>query len=238
MESVEYKIELIGGYTDKDKITHRDVTFGKRLTAEDLMNLDSDPQAQNPTQYGDLIRRRMITEFGTLKMPVALNALLALDSIDRDDLESAAEKFLQMSRGERTSELREKHTVKLFYGFEIDGTFYDVVQFGNRTVGKDEVEADGLGLQGVSRACFMIGRQISRISTEDGLASIDGQIDLNAFKSLDGEDLNLLRIGAEMWRISFRLAGKTVSGQRNGKNSVSADARNEDERKRDSKSAD
>jgi hypothetical protein len=219
-------------------VTHTDVIFGQRLTAKDLMNLDSDPQAQNPTQYQDLIRRKMITKFGSMKMPVPLNALLALDTIDRDDLGTASDKFLQISRGDRTSEMRENHQVKLYFGFEIDGTIYDVVQFGNRTTGKDEVEADASNLQGISRACFLIGKQISRLSTADGLASIDGQVDLETFQSLDGEDLNLLRIGAEMWRISFRLKGKNVSRKRNGNDGTPSDAGNGNERKRDSKSAD
>ncbi len=223
---MEHKIQLIGGFTDKEDIVHDEVTFGKRLTARDLMDLDNDPQAANPTQYQDLIRRKMITKFGSLKMPVTLNALLALDSIDREDLGAAADKFLAISRGERTSEFRENNEVKLFFGFEIDGMIYDVVQFGNRTTGRDEVAADAVG-NGIARVCFLIGQQISRISTSDGLASIDGKIDLKQFESLDAEDMNLLRIGAKMWRLSFRLRGKTISGERDGDDRVPAGERDE-----------
>lgn len=185
------------------------------------MDLDNDPQAQNPTQYTELIKRKMIFAFGSLKMPVTLNALLSLDSIDREDLTNASDKFLALSRENRTSEFRDDHEVKLFFGFEIDGTFYDVVKFGNRITGKDEVAADALG-NGVARSCFLIGRQISRISTGDGAASIDGAVDLQTFNSLDGEDMNLLRIGAEMWRISFRFKRKDVQGNGTGDNSISA----------------
>ncbi len=234
---MEHTIELIQGFTDEKGVNHKSVTFGKRITAQDLMDLDNDPQAQNPTQYVDLIKRKMITAFGSLKMPVTLNALLSLDSIDRDDLTKASDKFLALSRGNRTSEFRNDHEVKLFFGFEIDGTFYDTVKFGNRITGKTEVEADALG-NGIARSCFLIGRQISRISTGDGAASIDGVVDLQKFNSLDGEDMNLLRIGAEMWRISFRFRGKDVSGNGNGDGGISAGKGVRLDGKSNSKSAD
>lgn len=87
----EHTIELPIGCTAIDLKTkkeafHSKVTFGKRLMVKDLIALDNDPQAQNPTQYQDLVRRKMITKFGSLTMPVALNVLLGLDVIDRDDL--------------------------------------------------------------------------------------------------------------------------------------------------------
>lgn len=217
---MNHTIELIGGYTDNDAVSHKAVTFGRRLTTKDLIDLDNNPQAQNPTQYQDLIRRRMITKFGSLAMPAPLNALLALDSLDREDLTQAADKFLQMSRGERVGEMRENDCVKMRFGFEIDGTVYDVAEFGKLTTGRDEVEADALG-NGTARQCFLIGRQIMRISTADGLASIDGAVDVKNFYALDAEDFNLLRIGAAMFQTSFRLKRTVVPRQRNGSASVS-----------------
>ena len=213
-DQFEHKIHIIEGYTTTDKKTneetiHTEVTFGKRLTAKDLMDLDNDPQGQNPTQYQDLVRRKMITKFGTLKMPVPLNILLSLDSIDREDLESAANYFLAMSRGDRTVEYLDNNQVKLAFGFEIDGTEYDLVQFGNRVNGNDEVKADAYG-NGVARRCFLIGRQISKISTSDGAASIDGQVALETFHSLDAESINILWVGAELFRQSFRLGRKVL----------------------------
>lgn len=235
-------IELIGGYTaiDKDtkkEVVHKKVTFGKRLTAKDLIDLENHPQAANPTQHQDLIRRQMITKFGTLIMPVTLNALLSLDSIDRDDLDSAADRFLVLSREDRTGGLRENHEVKLMFGFEIDGAFYDVVTFGNRITGKDEVEADSLGLAGLRRNCFLIGKQISRISTDGGAAEIKGQIDLEKFDSLDSEDLSLLGIGAEVARQFFRVKRNQVSTKPNSPSGVSGNEGNRDDGKRGDESS-
>lgn len=228
-ENYTHKIELIGGFTDKDGTVHREVEFGKRITAQDLMNLDSDPQAQNPTQYSDLVRRKMIIKFGTLKTPVALNVLLSLDSLDREDLDAAAEKFLQISRGERTAEIRENGEIKLRFGFDVDGTFYDVVELGKLTTGKDSVDADALG-QGVARQCLLIGRQITKISTSDGAASIDGAVDVEKFYTLDAEDFNQLRVGAKLFEVGFRLKRENLSKQRNGGNDFHTGAGNENDR--------
>jgi len=209
-----HAIELIEGYTAPDPktkrdVTHTSVTFGRRLTVKDLIDLDSDPQGQNPTQYQDLIRRKMITKFGGLTMPVSLNVLLSLDSIDREDLKSAADNFLNISRGDRLTDFRENHELKLAFGFVIDGTEYTVIKFGNRITGKDEVEADGYG-NGAARRCFLIGRQIVQITTEDGSASIEGQVELETFFTLDAESINLLWVGAELFRQSFRLKRKAL----------------------------
>lgn len=238
MSEIKHKIELLEGYTDTKGVRHTLVEFGKRLTVKDLIALDNDPQGKNPTQYQDLVRRKMMTKFGTIKGAVPLNVLLGLNAIDREDLQSGADKFNELSCGERTSEYLENNTVKLRFGFEMEGTFYDVVQFGNLTTGRDEVEADSLNLQGVSRLCFLLGRQISKISTEDGLASIDGQIDLETFASLDAGDLNLLRMGGEFWRLSFRLKRANLQGKRNGEDSVHSNEADEHERSGDSESAD
>ena len=235
-ENIKHTIELYEGYTDKNG-AHNVVEFGKRLTVKDLMSLDSDPQAQNPTQFQDLIRRKMMTKFGTMKLPVPLNVLLGLNAIDREDLQTGADEFTVLSRGDRTTEFRENNVVKLRFGFEIDGTFYDVVQFGNLTTGKDEVEADSMGLKGVGRDSFLIGRQITKISTDDGLASVEGTVDLETFASLDAEDYNLLRMGAELWRLSFRLKRKELQRKRDGESRVSPNEGNPDERSGDSESA-
>ena len=217
--NTNHTIELIEGYTavdpkTKKETTHTTVTIGKRLTAKDLMDLDNDPQGQNPTQYQDLIRRKMITSFGTLTMPVPLNVLLSLDSVDRDDLGAATDKFLSERDG-RETEFLENHLVQLAFGFVIDGTEYTRVQFGNRITGRDDVEADAHG-NGVARRCFLIGRQISQISTGDGLASIEGQIALETFHALDAESINILWVGAELFRQSFRLKRKVLPGANGG----------------------
>ena len=239
MSETKHIIELIGGCKSVDRKTseetiHRKVIFGKRLTVGELIALESSPQAKNPTYYSDLILRKMIVEFGTLTMPVPLNLLLSLDSIDRDDLQEASDKFLESSRGERSFQFLEDNKVKLAFGFNIDGTEYNTVQFGNRINGQDQVEADPLG-RGIAGTCFLIGRQISKISTDDGLASIEGQLELKHFESLDAEGLTVLKVGAEIFRQSFRLEREKISRERNGDESVPPVAGNEDERSGDSK---
>ena len=231
-EIKEYTIELGSGYAAKDaetkkEIVHRSVTFGRRLMTQDLINLDNNPQAQNPTQYNDLVRRRMITKFGTLPMPVSLGALLSLDSIDREDLAAAADKFTVESRGETFGEIRENGDVKLRFGFQIGETNYDVVQFGKLTTGRDEVDADALG-PGIARYCCLIGRQITKISTSDGTASINGAVSVEKFYTLDAEDFNQLRIGAKMFEVAFRIKRKSLSEQRNGNDRLRAGKGNED----------
>ncbi len=218
-EKFEHSIELSGGFNDKENKSHTRVVFGKRLTTKDLIDLDNDPQAANPTQYNDLIRRKMIVKFGDLKMPATLNALLSLDSIDREDLAAAADKFVQASRGETIGEMREDGEVKLRFGFDIDGTTYNVVRFGKLTTGKDEMEADALG-SGVARQCFLIGRQITSLSTDDGLARIEGAVAPDKFNALDAEDFNQLRMGELLWRNSFRLKRTGVSVERDGGDGV------------------
>lgn len=224
---MEHTIQLTVGYTDKTGVTHRGpVTFGKRLTVRDLIALDNDPLAQNPTQYMDLITRRMITKFGELKTPVALSVLLSLNSVDREDLAMASDKFLQLTRPEPPADgevFRKDHVVQLRFGFDIEGTKFTFCQFGKLTTGKDEVDADTLKLTGVARACFMIGKQITALWTEDENVRLEQSVPLDLFNDLDGEDLNLLRNGSSLWALSFRLRGTGVSRVGNGKDSVSAD---------------
>ena len=256
-----HTIDLIGGYTDAKRVTHRRVTFGHRITGKDIFNLDSDPASQNPTQYQDLIVRAAITEFGTLTMPVPLQVLLNLDSIDREDLTEAHNKFQTLSLGERKAELLPEYQCKLAFGFtqlsqqlsptsnvqspksgsggqSLDlgrGTLdneirYDLVTFGHRVTGMDEVRADQIGLRpGVMRMCYLIGRQISRIERSElggQRSEIEGPIDLAMFETLDCADIFTLRNAAESWRQSFRL-NRTVVSQ-NGHSPHGAAARDED----------
>jgi phage FluMu protein gp41 len=211
---MEHKITLIFGHTDKKGDVHKEVTFGRRPTAGDMILLDTDPQARSATQYTDLISRRAITAFGSLKVPVGLDVTLGLNSIDRADLQAGLDKFLELGREDRIGEYRDANTVKLRFGFNIDGTEYTVVEMNRITTGRDEADADVLGIsnpRGIAYNCFMIGRRITRLTTDDGAAAIEGPIGLDKFKDLDGEDLNLLRIGAQLADASFRVLGDGVS---------------------------
>ena len=205
---MEHSIKLTFGYEGKDGVTHDDVTFGRRLTTGDMILLDSDPRSQNATQNTDMIRAKSITKFGTLKMPVSLDVLLSLNSIDREDIAQGFDRFCQLSREDRPSEYRENNIVEIRFGFDIDGTAYTVVDLGRMITGRDEVDADTLGLSGIARECFLLGRRITNATTADGNAPIGGPFELDRFKDLDAEDLNLLRMGAHMADLFFRLKGK------------------------------
>jgi hypothetical protein len=197
MEKITHEIEL----TDGTK-----VVFGKRITASDLIRIDENPMTQNATQYQDLVVAEAIAAFGALKMPVPLSALLDLDSIDREDITEGHNEFQRKSLGDRGAEILSDTKARLAFGFTVSEVDYPMVEFGRRLTGRDEVEADKRGLKpGIARLCFMIGRQISKISTADGANSIDGPIELEMFKSLDGADVWTLRGAAELWRQSFRV---------------------------------
>lgn len=215
-EQVTHEIQLSAGTR---------VVFGRRILASDLFKLDGDPQANNPTQYNDLIVRAHITEFGANKMPVPLTTLLDLDSVDREDLLDGCNAYQAMSAEGRSGEFLADHKVKLGWGFIVNDVSYTLVQFGKRITGRDEVEADKLDLKaGIRRACFLMGRQITSVASEDGTAELSGPIPLSYFESLDGADVATLRGGAEVWRQSFRVGGAKVSRNGHGKDSSRAGA--------------
>jgi hypothetical protein len=210
---MEKTIELLTGYTDAKGVTHRSVTFGRRLRGRDLFALDSDPQAAVPTQHGDLICAKSITAFGALTMPVSLSVLLDLDSLDRDDLAAAYNEFQMASAEGREAEFLSDSTVRPAFGFEREGLRYDVVEFGHRLTGRDEVAADKERLDGAQRRCFLAGRQIAQLRQSDGTATIDGPIPLSWFEALDAADIWTLLGAAEIYRQSFRRHGNGLQKQ-------------------------
>ncbi len=237
-ENFEHTIELPIGYTDKDGVVHRDVTFGKRPKISDLILIDMNPQAQNMTQYQQLVRRLMITKFGALTMPVALPVFLTLDTADDDFLSAESDKFLQDSRGDRQGEILDNNEARLMFGIEIDGVEYDIVKFGNRLTVGDNADADNLRLgNGVARLCFQIGKQISEIRHSETGLKLEGTLALDSFSNVDSEDFNVLRLACEFFRIPMRGTGKNVS-RKSGKNGISDSEGNGLDGKGDSKSAD
>lgn len=204
---MEHKFELTFGYEDKDRKLHRDVTVGKRVTVGDVMVLDLDPRSERPTQRADMYRALSITRFGDLKMPVQLSVLLSLNSVDREDIENGVNRFFELSQGDRTFDYRSATEVRVLFGFDVNGEKYDVVEFGKLTTGRDEVDAEAKSLSGFGREAFLLGRMISKISTSDGTASIEGPLDLDMFKELDTADFQLLRQAAKMAEAFFRIKG-------------------------------
>jgi hypothetical protein len=239
MDSVT--IELVMGYQsralrDGEPEVHRRVTFGKRLKGRSLFNIDSDPQSKLSTQYQDLIVRDCITEFGTIKMPVPLQFLLELDSIDRDDLADAHQKFMRgslvdwlaergLKEGDAPAVIDDAH-VRLAYGYEHNGVCYDLVEFGHRLTGMSEVKADKQKLTGVRRTCFLAGLQIARLMQTTGASEISGPIDpytldpdmapvyADVFAKLDAIDIQAIQMGSVAYRESFRVGGKGVPKKR------------------------
>jgi len=211
--------------------------FGHRITAKDLFAIDGSPQAQNPTQYNDLVIRAHIIEFGKLSMPVPLTVLLGLDSIDREDLLEACNIYQAISAEGRAADFLPDNAVRLAFGFKVNDVVYNKVQFGKRITGMDEVEADRAGFQpGIRRLCFLLGKQIESISTADGL-SLDGPLPLQYFESLDGADVATLRGAAELWRQSFRIAGGNLSRNGRGPQRTAAGTEDRLERSGDSQPA-
>jgi hypothetical protein len=211
MSEIEFApltFDLLIGHTDSNQVRHNQVTFGKRVNGKTFFAIDDDPQSSIPTQYTDLLLRAAITRFGTLKMPVALSVLLNLDSIDRDDLSEAFNRFSVESLGEKQVEYLSDSKVKLAIGYERNGLVYDVVEFGHRLTGMDEVAADREKLSGIRRVCFLAGRQVVRLSQSEGESALDGEISLNIFEGLDAVDIEAIRVGSEVWRNSFRRPGR------------------------------
>lgn len=213
IEVKPHTIQLIVGYTDntKGRKTHKSVTFGKLLTGRMLFAIDEDPQSNLPTQYEAMLIRACITEFGTLRMPTPLTALLALDSIERDDLTEAFNQFSEMNRGGKEPEQIDGTTLRLAVGYERNGLTYDVVTFGKRITGMDDVEADRLDLKGIRRICFLAGKQVVSLSQSDGKSTLEGQLGLEIFEELLASDIQAIRVASEVYRQSFRLSGAGVS---------------------------
>ena len=205
-------MELTIGHTDKRGTTHTRVTFGKRLSGRELFAIDADPQSEIATQYEALLHRAAITEFGSMRMPVSLAILLELDSIDRDDLSAAFNQFTLDLLGDRKAEPIADNKVKLALGYERNGLVYDLVEFGRRLTGMDEVEADKLRLTGIRRVCFLIGKQVTRLAQSEGASELSGPMGLEIFENLVTVDIHTLRLASEVWRQSFRRAGAAISG--------------------------
>lgn len=208
---MEHRVELKFGYKDKEGNLHKEVVFGKRLTGEDLFAIDNDPQARSRTQHIDLIRRKAITKFGTLSMPVPTNILLKLNRVDRGIIAEGYEDFVRESRADKTGEFRPNNVVQLAFGFEIAGTTYTIAELNRLTDGYDEITADTLGLEGLGRICFLAARSISRLMTADEPPFVlEGPIEFEHFKKLDGDDISLIRQGVALAEVFFRIAGKEV----------------------------
>ena len=200
---MEHKIDLAIGYTDDKGAVHRDVTFARRTSVKDMLLLDSNPMAQNVSQYEQLIRRIMITKFGDLKCPVSLNVLAALDTYDDDALRRGAHTFIQLSREGREIDFLDGDECRLMFGVEIDGVTYDTVRFGRRLTVADNIEATNRGLDaGIGRLCFQIAKQIIEVKDSKTGLSFAGDFTADHLLNVDSQDLDGLRHAAEFFRLA------------------------------------
>jgi hypothetical protein len=113
-------------------------------------------------------------------------------------------------------------TVKLAIGHNRNGLNYNIVQFGGKLTGFDEVEADKKGYKGIERICFLAGKQIAKLLSTNHPSSLDGPIGLELFTLLDMADILTIREGAEAYRNSFRRIRAAISAIRNVPDSISA----------------
>lgn len=198
------RLTLTVGYTDANQVTHKEVEVGYVLRGADLFGIDDHPLNTGARAREFLILMKAITKFGTLKMPVPFSALVALDSIDRDDLLDAYNELESESRGGRKPEILTDDRVRLAQGVEFEGVSYDTVLFGTRLTGRDLIEADALELEASRRACYLAGRQVKQLSHFESGAKLPGPIELDTFETMIVADIFALQGGAELFRQSFR----------------------------------
>lgn len=218
------RVQLVHGYkVSGDEAAQREVEFGRRLTAGDLMRIGDDPESAVTVQFNLMLLQVAITKFGTLPVPVPLSVLLSLDQVDREDLSRAHNRFIKATRGAARAERLTDSRLRLGSGFEIGAQTYDVVEFGRLLTGYDELEGDGLSSW--RQQCFLLGKQIVRLSQSEGAATLDGPIEVEDFEKLPDEDLYELIGFSDKWRASFR-RGKRTQVQPDGRagGGVSADA--------------
>lgn len=197
-----------GGPGDEPR---RTVVLGRRLTGVDLMNIGDQPESRSATQLNLALIAAAITEFGDLPVPVPLTVLLSLKSIDREDLAAAYAKFVEETAGAGTAARLTDSRYRLARGFEIGGVVYDVVEFKDLLTGYDELEAEDF--EGWRRACFLIGKQIGSLSQTAGAARRDGPVAVEAFESLDAEDVYSLNEFVGKFKDSFRRAARAAVQQ-------------------------
>ncbi|MBX6772795.1 MAG: hypothetical protein IRY83_13775 [Chloroflexi bacterium] len=198
--SYEERVTLPFGYRNDDGL-HREVVIGRRLTGGDLMRIGDDPDSLRRTQFNLLLLQAVITQFGSLRMPVPLSVLLALNQIDRETLNEAYNRFVRATAEGRSSEQLDTDTIRLAWGFERDGVRYDIVRFGRLLTGYDELEVDEL--IGWRRACALLGRQIVEVRAQSG-ARFEGPVPVELFETLDAADVYALEAAASSWLDSFR----------------------------------
>jgi hypothetical protein len=205
MEASPVKVTLEVGHTDKGEVNHKDVTIGSLLKGGDLFLIEMNMRYRNEkgeTLFNVLALERAITKFGDLPIPVSRGVLLDLDSIDLEDLVEAYNNFVGQ-HGE--PQPLSSNSLKLVYGYEVNGDVFDVVEFGRVLTGRDVVDAEKSERESASRMrCFLAGREIVRLRQSNGEKVVEGLLDVRAFDDLAGIDVLAILSHSELWMLSVR----------------------------------
>lgn len=197
------KFTLKFGYTDKEEksVVHQAVTMSKRPTGKDFLVASDLGGGTSSTRYTMAMVASAITAFGTVKMPVPLTVLLNLNRIDREKLLS---EYLLFTVIDAKPEQLETGKVQLVFGVERDGVRYDVVEFGHLLTGYDEVAIEESTETVQQETAFKMALEVVRISTSDGIASLEGALTREEIESLDFDDYDALQKAEGVWLNSFR----------------------------------
>lgn len=204
MSEQTHTITLEYGFTDANDKAHKTLTFGHRLTGDDLIDIDANTNSLSEQAVRYWTVAHTLTGFGELPRPQFRHALMSLDDFEFDEVEAAHDEYLSMSKNGAAAEFISESTVRLPFGIVRDGEAYNVVTFGNSTRGLDHVAAERLFGNGIRQTFYLIGRRILKIETQDGGKSIDGPLDVEAFDSMDADDIFTLRQADALWVASVR----------------------------------
>jgi hypothetical protein len=207
---MEKHVKLIFGPDTQDGKRHLDVTIGRRLTGADLFRINEE-QGQGSTQFQLMVLQSVVTKFGELRMPVPMNVLLSLRRVDSRLLGKAYNDFLKESAGGGKAEKLGAGRYRLAGGFSKGDIIFDVVEFGNHLTGYDEVEADSM--EGSRQTCYLMGREIARLSQSSGPATLAGPLGIEMFEPLDAEDIFALQKFEVDWFDSFRPEEEKQAGE-------------------------
>jgi hypothetical protein len=219
---MEKRLTLAFGYEGRPGEHVRDVVVGRRVTGGDLIRIGDEADGQGQTQFQLAVLQAAITKFGDLKLPVPMNVLLSLKRPDRRQIGRAYDEFCKEQGETGKAEKLAAGRYRLAHGFTVGEVVYDVVEFGNHLTGYDEIDADEMS--GYRQACFLMGREITRLSQSSGPASMAGPLEVEAFESLYAEDVFALQRFENDWYDSFRpQEGEPVQAGAGDRSDVSDD---------------
>lgn len=201
--SATHTVTLEHGFIDAKQNQHKEITFGHRLNGLDLITVDkmADLMGQSASKF--LILAAAITKFGELPESSFVEALLSLDDLDVEEVAKGYDAFLQLR--ESKPEILSDTSLKLTSYIEVEEKKYNVVTLGNPLNGFAYLRADKLRLTGIGRTLYLIGQQVSKLSTDDGQSEKATQLTHKDFYGLDSDDIFTLKQVSDNWMFKRRL---------------------------------